>query len=161
MTKIAFLTSALVGGHFRPPAKQVLTALPSGTTLALIPEPENPYDPHALKACLFIAGVDKMSWPEIEAALEGTGTTLDELLEAEEPLQLGFVAASGGKPLAKAGLTDGNQEFLTAMAAWPEHVAKLAFAADGNPRVLLLEQEPKTVGVIPEPTGFQESQDER
>lgn len=140
MTKT--LTSALVGGHFRPPAKQLLALLPSGQALELIPDPENPYDPHALKASLWLNKVDKMLYPSIESGLEGTGFDLEGLLSMEEPLQLGFVAASGGKPLAKAGLTDGNQEFAKAMAAWPEHVAKLAFAPDGSPRVMLLEAEP-------------------
>lgn len=138
MTKT--LTSALVGAFHRPPAKQVLSALPTGAKLELLPEPENPYDPSALKVCIWLGGPEalpKELHAMLDEALQGTGFDLGELLAAEEPLQLGYIAASGGKPLAKSGLSDGNQEFLGLMAAEPEHSAKLAFGPEGQPRVML------------------------
>lgn len=131
------LTSLLVGAHFRPPAKQVIACLPSGAPLALQPEPENPYDEHALRVLVWPREVPPAVRPELESCLEGTGTSLQELLDTEEPLFIGYVAASGGKPLVKAGLTTGNQEFGAALAADPSAQATLAFGPDGSPRVQL------------------------
>lgn len=154
------LLSPLVGAFHRPPAKQVLAALPAGQGLELIPEPENPYDEKALKVCLWMNQVPEELHAGLYEALQGTGSDLAELLEAEEPLQLGYVAASGGKPLAKSGLAAGNAEFLAFMAAEPEHSATLCFGPAGEPRVALTAQGTGPSG-IPEPGPYAESQDER
>ncbi len=137
MTKT--LTSLLVGMHFRPPAKQVLTCLPTGAPLILQPEPGNPYDENALRVAIWAREIPPDLHSMLDTALDGTGTTKEDLLASDEPIWLGFVAASDGKPLIKAGLQVGNKEFLAAMAAWPGHCAKLAFGADGSPRVMLSE----------------------
>lgn len=138
MTKI---TSLLVGMHFRPPAKQVLAVLPSGCQLLLSPEVDNPYDPNALKALVWAGEIPESVRDDLSQCLDGTGTTLEELLASEEPLWLGYVAASGGKPLAKAGLQQGNKEFLELMASAPEHQASLAFDPAGEPLVRLTDGE--------------------
>lgn len=131
------LSSLLVGMHFRPPAKQVVAALPGGTVLTLQPEPENPYDPHALQVlCSPRDCVPEGQYGALSEALDGTGQTLEELLEVPE-FHLGYVAATGGKPLAKVGLTAGNQQFLEFMAAHQQYTASLSFAPDGAPMVLL------------------------
>lgn len=135
------LISLLVGAHFRPPAKQVLAALPSAWPLLLSPEPENPYDPSALKVLCHISGLPTEALDLLDGSLEGTGTTIDELLEQEDPIWLGYVAASGGKPLAKAGLIDGNQEFLALMGGEPNYSATLAFGPAGEPMVRLNDGE--------------------
>lgn len=135
------LISLIVGMHFRPPAKQVLAVLPSGAELLLVPEPENPYDPSALKVQVWPGQVPEGVRADLSECLEGTGFALEELLAAEEPFWLGYVAASGGKPLAKAGLIEGNKEFLELMAGSPKHKATLAFAPDGAPLVRLSEGE--------------------
>lgn len=134
------ITSLLVGAHFRPPAKQVLECLPSGAGLILLPEPENPYDEFALKVLVWPGEIPEVMRGDLDAKLQGTGTDLGDLLASEEPLWLGYVAASGGKPLAKAGMEGtGNREFLQLMAASPGHSAKLAFNAAGLPLVMLSE----------------------
>lgn len=136
MTKT--LTSLLVGMHFRPPAKQVLECLPSGAPLILSPEPENPYDANALKVMVWPGEIPEELRGMLDEKLQGTGSDLGELLAMEEPFWLGYIAASGGKPLAKAGRDGvGNQEFLALMAGSPTHSAKLAFDAAGLPLVML------------------------
>lgn len=134
------LTSLLVGAHFRPPAKQVLANLPSGAELVLSPEPENPYDPNALRVLVWPGEIPEVMHSSLDEALQGTGHDLGELLASEEPFWLGYVAASGGKPLTKAALSAGNKEFLALMAASPDHSAKLAFDAAGLPLVMLSER---------------------
>lgn len=131
------LTSLLVGAHFRPPAKQVLALLPSGAPLLLVPQDDNPYDEHALQVQIWPSAVPVEMHEELETTLSGTGSSVAELLALEEPLQLGFVAATGGKPLAKAGLTIGNQEFRSLLAQDPSAQAKLAFGPAGEPMVTL------------------------
>ncbi len=134
------LTSLLVGAHFRPPAKQVLACLPSGASLILVPEPENPYDPGALRVEVDVASeVPESQHGLLDESLQGTGFDIRELLDSEEALQIGYVAKSGGKPLLKAGLTVGNAEFLEAMfdLSGNECKATLSFGPDGSPRVML------------------------
>lgn len=44
--------AAILGSHFRPPAKLIFQYLATGTVLQLEPEPDNPYDPNAIKVLL-------------------------------------------------------------------------------------------------------------
>ena len=44
--------AAILGSHFRPPAKLIFQYLASGTVLLLEPEPDNPYDANAIKVML-------------------------------------------------------------------------------------------------------------
>lgn len=131
------LTSILVGAHFRPPAKLLLEHLPSGTPVLLEPEPDNPYDENAVKVWLAPGEIPASEYDELREALVGFGTSLDEIL-ATDRVHLGYVAASGGKPLAIArerreGLV-GNEEVTAAGLASAK--ASLTFAPDGE---LLLE----------------------
>lgn len=138
MTK-TLLTSLLVGAHFRPPAKQILESLPAGQELGLLPEPENPYDASALAVLLDLALVEEVHYATLDSKLEGTGATVEDLLAVGAPLHLGYVAASGGKPLLKAGLAQGNREFLALLAEKEDLRATLAFTPAGLPLVLLSE----------------------
>lgn len=120
------LTSLLVGMHFRPPAKQILSGLPPGTQLTLVLQDDNPYDDQAIAVMLEALPGD---FPD--AVLNGTGF---DRVDLDWPLHLGFVAASGGKPLQKAGLAVGNREFRQARSAWPAE-GTLRFGGDGEPLV--------------------------
>lgn len=131
------LVSLLVGMHFKPPAKQVLAHLPAGAALRLEGEPENPYDPEALKVLVAFEAVPEAQLAGLEESLEGTGFTTQDLADLGE-IWLGYVAASGGKPLAKAGLEVGNAEFNSALQGSPDEAkATLVFGPDGSPRVSL------------------------
>lgn len=138
MTKT--LTSLLVGSHFNPPAKTLLAHLPARCPLTLEPDPENPYDPEAIKVMLSPEAVPESQYEALAAALPLQGCTIEQLMSGGL-VQLGHVARSGGKPLlqAEAKLGQrfaGNAEF----ADWikdPLHEAVLGFAADGSPLVHL------------------------
>ena len=58
-----FLTP-IVGTHFHPPAKLLLTKLPVGTPLILSPTPDNPYDSNAIE--ILLASSNKIAWTESE-----------------------------------------------------------------------------------------------
>jgi hypothetical protein len=130
------LSTLLVGMHFRPPAKQMVNCLPSGTLLRLQAEPENPYDPQALQVWVASSLIPESQWEGLIEALQGTGFSLEDLLGQEE-WHLGYVARSGGKPLEKAGLAAGNAEFAAALAEHPDAMASLGVHLDGAPMVQL------------------------
>ncbi len=136
MTQRALLVP-LVGAHFRPPAKWVLAHLPAGTALRLEPEPENAYDPKAIRVLCRIEDVPGSERAALDNDLAGTGFDLGEMLAAgEQYVWLGYVADSDGKICRDQG-RPGNREVgevLATVAAdcvW----ATLASGADGKPLV--------------------------
>jgi hypothetical protein len=135
------LLAPIAGAFHRPPAKQVLQALPSGAKLILQPEPENPWDALAVKVLVDVGdAITIQQFPGLQAALDGTGVEAHELISSHEPLQLGYIAASQGKPLAKAKAAGfpgvGNAEVLAALEGhWANAQATLEFWVDGSPCV--------------------------
>lgn len=95
------LVTLLVGAHFHSPAKVLLEHLPTGTTLMLVPETDNPYDESGLAVGVWVApsAFPASQYEALREVLPGSGYDLDELLAAGEPLQLGHIAKTGNKPL--------------------------------------------------------------
>lgn len=110
------LTSLLVGMHFRPPAKTILASLPAGARLRLQPEPENPYDESAVAVYVSPTEFPEGQHQILEIALPNSGFTLEDVM-AQPEWHIGYIAATGGKPLLKAGMTIGNLEFLPLVRA--------------------------------------------
>jgi hypothetical protein len=141
MTKLAYLISPIVGAHFVPPAKILLEHLPSGASLLLEPEPDNPYDENAMLVMVEPSALPESQYAELELKLPGMGHTLEELLLGGKNLVLGHVAASGGKPLLKAIALGkayaGTLEFLSAIRNGEAGEASLGFDEDGLPVVKL------------------------
>ena len=133
MTK---LTSLLVGAHFRPPAKLIIASLETGCQLGLRPEPDNPYDNFALAVWLNPKQIPEFMYPTLSDQLPSMGFQLEELLNGPD-VQLGYVAASGGKPLIGTGLSAGNQEFLAVISG--PACGELGFLPDGKPTVTLIQ----------------------
>ena|SRR3974390_2117957 len=107
----------LVGSNFRLAGSLVLSVLPEGQVLVLDPEPENPYDPDAIKVCVDMTG--------------------SEYSKAEEGpiIHLGYIPRSGGR-------TDtygfGNREVLAVMQEGPNWNAYLTFDPKGDPLIRLM-----------------------
>lgn len=131
------LTGLLVGSHFVPPAKALLEHLPSGTPLALVPEPDNPYDEGAIKVFVDLNEVPESETSALREALQGFGADWDELLAAGTPLPLGHVAKTGNRPLQGTDYA-GTEEFHAAGAARGE--ATLGFDPQGR-AILLVDTE--------------------
>ncbi len=133
----------IVGAHFRPPAKQLLACLAQGQRLRLEEDNENAYDPAAVRVMLDLTDaegmplLDEFQIIQLETELPNAGLTLEQLMSGG-PVQLGFLPAQDGKPLAKARLAEpellGNQQVRELM---PEVLASLGFALDGSPRLIL------------------------
>lgn len=133
MTQILF---PLVGSHFRPPAKQLLLALPTGTFLRVVLEPENPYDPNAVGVFFDprAEGGPQIDPLEVEAVLGGTGFSTEDILgPLAGLLHLGYIGKTGAKANIKLSLP-GNIEFLQqteALNSLPS--CSLAFGPSGEP----------------------------
>lgn len=137
------LSIPLVGMHFRPPAAQVLAALPLGTTVYLVREPSNERDPNAVKVVADVQNSD-VKTHVLEALLAGTQFTVNEVMG--QPVWLGYLAMTGGKPAAGG---PGNVEALMLMSAaetkmklevdveahWKRYSGKLSCLPDGRPSV--------------------------
>ena len=108
----------LVGNNFRLAGSLVLSVLPEGQILILDPEPENPYDPDAIKVCVDMTGSPYSKDPTSEGPI----------------IHLGYLPRSGGK-------TDtyhfGNREAFTIMQGGPNWGAYLTFDPAGQPLVRL------------------------
>ena len=132
------LTLPLVGAHFRPPAKQVLAALPAGAELILEPEPDNPYDSKAVRVLVVPGEVIPLAGFEAFAAsLEGTGFDAHEVMAAWDGLHVGYLPDSDGKVCRQAGCP-GNREAAEACAGdWGRVRASLGFSSEGKPQVIV------------------------
>jgi hypothetical protein len=134
----------LVGMHFRPPAKLILECLPSGTPLALLPEPENPYDEKAIRVLVSPDEVPASKNEHLQEVLPGMGHEWELVMAGRHEgavngkVFLGYIADSQGKECLKNGW-NGNADVaaLAEKAGKPvtELSARLTFSPEGKPFV--------------------------
>ena len=130
-----FLTP-IVGTHFHPPAKLLLTKLPIGTPLILSPTPDNPYDSNAIE--ILLASSNKIAWTESEKDdLLGYGISPEDLEEPDHLWMLGFIPASTNTKALSNPSYLSNIQVLEILATSPNHTSSLTFAPDGSPLVSL------------------------
>lgn len=78
----------IVGAHYRPPAKAILSALPSGTALLLRPEPTNEADPNAIQV---LVESKHITWSDLlDQEASRYGSSGDEILTTPE-WHLGYI----------------------------------------------------------------------
>lgn len=147
---MARFETLIVGAHFRPPAKQLLACLAAGHPLRLEEQNDNEYDAAAVRIMLDLTGPEgqpllaESQLAMLAMELPNVGLTLEQLMSGG-PVQLAFVPAQEGKPLAKARLTEpellGNQQVREIMGQGGEpdrqYTTTLGFGLDGLPRVIL------------------------
>lgn len=135
------LTSILVGSHFVPPAKIIIEHLPSGTPLSLTPDPENPYDEHAIRVSVAGSAIPASQHDELAVKLPGAGQDLESVIAPGANWPLGHVGSSEGKPLVKARLVRadlvGNKDFLEIMQSGVRWTASLGFDGSGMSLVVM------------------------
>ncbi len=129
----------LVGSRFRPPAKIILDHLSSNTLVRLEAEPDNPYDEHAIRVYVSVRELPESEYEALREELPSAGSDLAELLILDEDIWLGYLAASDGKPLAKAQMFEadlvGNRELKGATSG------RLVFGASGEAIVEVEERD--------------------
>lgn len=141
MTTPRTLQCALVGMHFRPPARQVLARLALGTRLELIREPENPYDPQAVQVWVAPSALPEDIWqdPGWEEELAQAGSSPEDLW-AQERLQLGYLGQAP-KLIEPGQSAGGKVAELMDQGALVE--AKLTVSLSGKPSVGIVYGEPR------------------
>lgn len=115
----------IVGMHFRPPAKHLVAALPLGSPLTLVRDPENSYEQKArtsngtaaaIKVFLPTADLPEVFWTEVEPHLAGCGSSREELLI--QPPHIAFIASKGNESVLCdiANAMDGGWEATATFA---------------------------------------------
>ena len=129
------LTTLIVGSNFKPHARALLRALPSGTPLGLDPEPDNLHDSNAV-------AVWYNFW--LDSASNRLPTNLRQVLETNAPnahkLQLGYIPRPGNQDLLRQPDASSLCDNLTISSALtqPDWHAELCFGPNGDPRVRLI-----------------------
>jgi hypothetical protein len=148
------LNVPLVGMAFRPPAKQILSILPLGTNLILVPEPTNQYDPNAIQV-----HVDLAIWPIAKMDLLQS-ILPDTILDAahycsQGYFHLGYLASSSNRKTNLGG--PGNLEVTNlaiTVGSFKNLTAELSALPTGTPAVKIATREPLEGGAPDYPTSF-------
>lgn len=114
--------AAILGAHFRPPAKLIFQYLPTGQVLLLEPEPDNPYDANAIKVLLPSTALP--TDPEFIDNLSSFGHDIEEL-RTRGRIHLAYIERG------RTGDFLGIDEII------------LSFGAKGQPMALPVELEPE------------------
>jgi hypothetical protein len=95
----------IVGMHFRPPAKALTDSLPAGIALFAKREPENEYDPNAIRVLVKSSEIMGISDPtgaitaKLSSALADYGFSLSDIADAE-CWHLGYIPKEIAKVIA-------------------------------------------------------------
>ena len=119
-----YSTLPIVGSFYRPPAKILIDALPIGTPLFIMAEPDNQYDPNAVAVWLETRNIPETSYAALEEALPAFGFDLDTVL-SQDQWHLGYIPKDFAAQLRASE---------TVMPNTPVDV-EFATAANGSPRV--------------------------
>ena len=125
MTTHKYLTP-LIGNHFRLTGSLVLPVLGAGTPLILEPEPDNKFDPDAIRVCVDLAEVT------------GTIDVLPPDYTGGSIICLGYVPRKSNPKTNTMGVS--NKEVL-AIISQPNWSASLTFSAAGDPLVSIEVEE--------------------
>jgi hypothetical protein len=105
---------AIVGQFHRPPASQVLNIIPIGYELVLVPEPDNKYDPKAIKVGVDLTNLPTEFVAELEKELRETEFEASTII-AEGIFHLGYIPNSDNPKTTRGG--PGNREAGAIIAA--------------------------------------------
>lgn len=117
------LNVPVVGMHFRPPAKPLMSVLPQGCPLVLEREPQNEYDPQAVRVLVLTKDIPEGLHAKLGERVEAYGFDLEAIL-AQESWHLGYVKKEYAQTLSPQ---------LEAFEA----KAELAFDAKGFPSAVI------------------------
>lgn len=138
------LLSPIVGAFYRPPAKTIMSLLSVGHELLLDPEPDNEYDPNAIRVCVKLKSIDisQQDFDMVEDELMRFGANWHDLMrdefgnDVEDPeFHLGYIPRSGAKTAKIDGQPSiGNLEVMN-MIRQPDWKATLTYSPAGQPLV--------------------------
>jgi hypothetical protein len=73
-------SAPLVGMRFHAPAPAILQCLPSGASVTLVPEPENPFDSNAIIVQVRANAIPVDQHEKLAMVLQGYGYSLDDFM---------------------------------------------------------------------------------
>lgn len=117
-------TLPIVGMYYRPPAKALIAALPIGTRLYLIAEPENQYDKNAIAVYIHSSDIPVGSHATLEKTLPPFGYDLGRVL-TQEAWHLGYIPKNFAAELRSSGAIEPDLPYEVAFST----------SAAGEPRV--------------------------
>jgi HIRAN domain len=119
----------IVGAHFHPPAKAMLSLMPAGASLWLERQPDNQYDSNAVAVFCAPDAVPSHAHGHLAILIAGHGMELAEYLSAES-YHLGFIPRTEAEHVAPK-----LDALLCSQTAMFGFEAELCFLADGKPAV--------------------------
>lgn len=142
--------SPIVGAFFRPPAKTIVSLMQLGHELILDPEPDNEYDPNAIRVCVRLKSIniDEADYERVEDELMRFGASWKDLMkdefgnEVDDPIfHLGYIPRSGAKTAKIDGEPSiGNLDVMNIIRQ-PNWRATLTASPMGQPLVQIIAEE--------------------
>ncbi len=121
-------TLPIVGAHFRPPAKALLSVLPGGNALRIIPEPDNPHDENALAVFVVTSEIANDLNDELDVAASPFGYGIESIRDSVG-WHLGYIPRTHAEVL--------QPRIVAYFAAQGKDglIGILAFTPDGKPAI--------------------------
>jgi hypothetical protein len=100
----------IVGAHYRPPAKAILSGISPGTKLFLRAEPSNEFDVNAIQVLLKPQEIIDSDHENLDSELSGYGQEISDLWTQPE-WHLGYIPKEVAKVLKESGIISNDVEY--------------------------------------------------
>ncbi len=100
----------IVGAHYRPPAKAILSGISPGTKLFLRAEPSNDFDINAIQVLINPNEINSDDVDNLNSELSGYGQNLDEISSQPE-IHLGYIPKEIARVLRESGIINPDVEY--------------------------------------------------
>ena len=117
----------IVGAHYRPPAKLLISVLPIGTPLFLLAEPDNAYDPNAIMVMLETQNIPDEADEVLEQQLPEFGLDLD-MITSQDQWHLGYIPKEFAAMLRAADIVKVNVPSDVTFGTNPKGDPRVVFA---------------------------------
>ena len=124
---MAYNTLPIVGSFYRPPAKTLIEALPIGTPLFLLAEPDNQYDANAIAVYFESQNIPESSHGQLDEALSQYGFSLDTII-AQDQWHLGYLPKEFAAQLRASDTVVVNRPMDVTFAVAPDGKPRVRFA---------------------------------
>jgi hypothetical protein len=125
---MAYSTMPIVGAFYRPPAAKLIEALPIGTPLFLLAEPDNQHDPNAIAVWLESHNIPESSHGQLDEVLPNFGSSL-EIILAQDQWHLGYIPKELAKLLRQQDIVGDNTPVDVTFAVAPDGKPRVRFTA--------------------------------
>lgn len=103
-------TYEIVGAHYRPPAKALISGLSSGTKLCIHAEPENQFDINAIQVFLKSENILINDIDNLNVELSTSGKNINDIQD-QERWHLGYIRKELAKDLRESNKVEIDKEY--------------------------------------------------